>query len=39
MPITKNALLRYKILDRCFSGKVRYSFDELLDYLNEQLYR
>lgn len=37
MPITKNALLRYKILDRCFSGKVRYSFDELLDFVNDEL--
>ena len=39
MPVTKNAFLRYKILDRCFRGKVRCFFDELLDYLNEQLYR
>ena len=37
MPVTKNALLRYKILDRCFSGPVRYSIDELLDFVNDEL--
>ena len=37
MPVTKNALLRYKILDRCFSGSVRYSIDELLDFVNDEL--
>ena len=37
MPVTKNALLRYKILDRCFSGTVWYSFDELLDFVNDEL--
>ena len=37
MPVTKNALLRYKILDRCFSGAVRYSIDELLDFVNDEL--
>ena len=37
MPVTKNAFLRYKILDRCFSGSVRYSIDELLDFVNDEL--
>ena len=37
MPVTKNAFLRYKILDRCFSGAVRYSIDELLDFVNDEL--
>ena len=37
MPVTKNVLLRYKILDRCFSGKTRYSVDELLDLVNDEL--
>ena len=37
MPVTKNAFLRYKILDRCFSGPVRYSIDELLDFVNDEL--
>ena len=37
MPQNKNAFLRYKILDRCFSGSVRYSIDELLDFVNDEL--
>lgn len=40
MPQNKNALLRYRILDRCFSNRYnRYTFDELLDYLNDELCR
>lgn len=38
MPATKNALLRYQILDRCFSNRYRkYTFDNLLDEVNESL--
>lgn len=38
MPATKNALLRYQILDRCFSNKHRkYTFVDLLDEVNESL--
>ena len=39
MPINKNALLRYRILDRCFSDFSRkYEIDDLLDEVNEVLY-
>ena len=39
MPLNKNALLRYKILDRCFSsGRVDYTIDRLLDKVNSTLY-
>lgn len=37
MPTNKNALLRYQILDRCFSSKVRYCLEELKDVLEEKL--
>lgn len=38
MPVTKNALLRYKILDRCFSsGRTDYTFDKLRATVNEAL--
>ena len=37
MPTNKNALLRYQILDRCFSSKVRYSLDKLQGVLEEKL--
>ena len=39
MPVNKNALLRYQILDRCFSDFHRkYEIDDLLDKVNEALY-
>ena len=39
MPTTKNALLRYQILDRCFSDFHRkYEIEDLLDKVNEALY-
>lgn len=38
MPINKNALLRYQILDRCFSDRHRkYEIDDLVDKVNEAL--
>lgn len=39
MPTNKNALLRYQILDRCFSNRHRkYTIDDLVDAVNEALY-
>ena len=39
MPTNKNAQLRYKILDRCFSDFSRkYEIDDLLQIVNEVLY-
>ena len=39
MPLNKNALLRYKILDRCFSsGRNDYTIEKLLDTINSTLY-
>ncbi len=39
MPLNKNALLRYKILDRCFSsGRNDYTVEKLLDTINSTLY-
>lgn len=39
MATNKNAQLRYKILDRCFSDfKHRYTIDELVDEVNESLF-
>ena len=39
MPTNKNALLRYQILDRCFSNRYRkYTIDDLVDAVNEALY-
>lgn len=36
MPINKNALLRYQILDRCFSDRHHYyDIDDLVDKVNE----
>ena len=36
MPVNKNALLRYRILDRCFSDRHHYfDIDELVDKVNE----
>ena len=38
MPINKNALLRYQILDRCFSDRHRrYEIEGLVDKVNEAL--
>jgi predicted DNA-binding transcriptional regulator YafY len=38
MPTNKNAFLRYRTLDRCFSNKGRkYSFDDLMDEVNDAL--
>lgn len=38
MPTNKNAQLRYKILDRCFSNfKHKYTIEELVDEVNENL--
>lgn len=38
MPTNKNAQLRYRILDRCFSDFHRtYSIEDLLDTVNESL--
>jgi len=38
MPVNKNALIRYKVLDRCFSnpGK-KYFIDDLVEECNKQL--
>ena len=39
MPQNKNALLRYRILDRCFaSGRTDYTIVKLLDTVNSVLY-
>ena len=38
MPTNRNAQLRYKILDRCFSNRLKkYNLEELLDEVNERL--
>lgn len=38
MPVNKNALLRYQVLDRCFSDfKRKYEIDDLLDKVNDAL--
>lgn len=38
MPTNKNAQLRYKLLDQCFSDfKHKYTIDELVDKVNENL--
>jgi predicted DNA-binding transcriptional regulator YafY len=38
MPTTSNALLRYRILDRCFSNFHKiYTIEDLLDEVNERL--
>jgi predicted DNA-binding transcriptional regulator YafY len=38
MTVNKNALLRYKILDRCLSsGRTDYTFDKLLSTVNDAL--
>ena len=36
MPVNKNALLRYRILDKCFSDRHHYyDIEELVDKVNE----
>lgn len=38
MPITKRPLMRYQILDRCFSNSGRrYTFEDLLEAINDRL--
>lgn len=38
MPANKNANLRFKILDQCFSNKHRrFTFDDLVDFVSEKL--
>jgi predicted DNA-binding transcriptional regulator YafY len=38
MPVNKNALLRYRTLDRCFRNRGRkYYFDDLLNQVNDAL--
>ncbi len=40
MPVNKNALLRFQILDRCFrGGRNRLDTRELLDHVNRELIR
>ena len=39
MPVNKNALLRYQVLDRCFSDfKRKYEIADLLEQVNDALY-
>lgn len=39
MPVNKNAMLRYQVLDRWFSDfKRKYEIDDLVDKVNEVLY-
>lgn len=39
MPTNKNALLRYQILDRCFSNRLRkYTIEDLVDAVNRALF-
>ena len=38
MPTNKNALVRYQILDRCFSDfRHKYTIDDLIDQVNHTL--
>lgn len=38
MPINKNAFVRYKVLDKCFSDKYhKYFIENLIEKVNEQL--
>ena len=38
MPINKNAFVRYKVLDKCFSDKYhKYFIENLMEKVNEQL--
>lgn len=39
MPTNKNALIRYQILDRCFSDfQHKYTIEDLIDKVNDALY-
>lgn len=39
MPTNKNALIRYQILDRCFSDfQHKYTIEDLIDKVNDTLY-
>lgn len=39
MPVNKNAMLRYQVLDRCFSDFTRkYEINDLLEQVNDALY-
>ena len=39
MPVNKNAMLRYQVLDRCFSDFSRkYEIDDLLEKVNDALF-
>lgn len=39
MPITKDAFVRYRILDKCFRNKIRrYQIDDLVNACNDELY-
>ena len=39
MSASKNAQLRYPILDRCFSNfRHKYTIDDLMEEVNEKLY-
>lgn len=39
MAVHKYALLRYRVLDKCFRSKwKRYTFDDLLDAVNEAIF-
>ena len=38
MPVTKNAMVRYKVLDKCFRDRfTRYSIDKLMECCEEEL--
>ena len=38
MPVTKNAILRYKVLDRCFQNKTKnFGIKDLIDEINKEL--
>ena len=39
MPVNKNALLRYKIIDRCLRNRYRrWTIEDLVDEVSEALY-
>ena len=39
MPVNKNALLRYKIIDRCLRNRYRrWTIEDLVDEISEALY-
>ncbi|MBR6092329.1 MAG: WYL domain-containing protein [Bacteroidales bacterium] len=37
MPITKDAYMRYRILDKCFRSKLRYQIEDLVKACNDEL--